>query len=394
MDLGELAARAVSAIFGLLFVFGLLFALSIRNAHRWRSLAAVYGRPWHRPLKTRWLGNVVLYGGGPAFVTYNGIAVLGVHETGIALRLLPPFSMFHPPLFIPFSDIRAWKTFWFLNARSVELEFLRAQDIQMVLGSDDVRWISESANINIAVADVTAAHSARPHLWHALCLLGVVPAALLLAPIILFENPFGRSISDETLRAQFHLAPDIAIERANNRGRLLPCALVQSYEATAMFTPAQFARYAAGLDDPAVWAPAPLAHVGAAADTYRYESGALGWRDLPPPDRVGGDSLYWPSLTAPVTNGRYFCYALRAMRRDSGATIGSAAELIPTVTACSALAPAEPETPSFGIGTGEKPDGAIVRGVLDTDGKKLHMNADFKGWPEYCRLPVLRATVR
>ncbi|MGE0182769.1 MAG: hypothetical protein AB7F91_07870 [Parvularculaceae bacterium] len=391
MAISQIIHQVIVLAFGLVFVIALLGFIYRRDAFRWRHLAEAYGGEWRRPLKTRWLGNVVLYGRGVAFVSYPGIVLLGVHEDGIALRVLPPFSFFNPPLFIPFSDIRAWKTFWYLKARSVELDFERAQGVQMVLPACDVRWISENANVSIDIADGSAPQSARPALWHALSLFGSLSVLSLFAPYALFENPWGRRVGEETLRAQFHLPDDVSISMTNSSGRQFPCAVASSYQATATFTPDQFARFNADLGDPAVWAPTPLPQFGSDRGAYLFEPEALEWRDAPAPSEVGGRPLYWPPASGAVA-GRHFCYSLRKVAPEGAAPAASEAAYV--AVACVDQGPAGSQSEMKETAFEERPVGATVRGGLDEEKRELTMFADFAGMPDYCRIRALDSLAR
>jgi len=68
--------------------------------------------------------SAVLYGHWAAFNSYNGFVTIGVHQTRLALKVMPIFSLFHWPLFIPFSEIKGWQQTWYLDPSSSS--FLRA----------------------------------------------------------------------------------------------------------------------------------------------------------------------------------------------------------------------------------------------------------------------------
>ncbi len=109
---------------------GALYLVYYRDAHFWRYLSNFYEAPWQRPIETRRFQNAVAYGEGFASKSYNGLLTIGIHEFGLALSIISPFSFFHKPLFIPFSEIKGWKQFWYLNAKSYELELESAPDVK------------------------------------------------------------------------------------------------------------------------------------------------------------------------------------------------------------------------------------------------------------------------
>ncbi|MEL7049058.1 MAG: hypothetical protein AAFO75_08895, partial [Pseudomonadota bacterium] len=83
----------------------------------------------------------------------KGIVKIGVHHEGISFRVLTPFSMFHPPLFVPFAEISGWSTTWYLNAKSNEFKFQRARDVQMVMCSEQAEWIRSHSGENLIIHD-------------------------------------------------------------------------------------------------------------------------------------------------------------------------------------------------------------------------------------------------
>ncbi len=385
MDFGEIASFAFSALIGGGIVVGLMGFIYYRHAHKWRILAGPYARAWHKPIKQRWLGNVILYGGGPAFASYSGVVFLGVHETGISLRHIPFLSPFHAPIFIPYDDIRSRNTVWFLNARSVELEFLRAQDVKMVLPRETVEWVSKSSGVELYIHDGSTTHGARPNFWYAATLLIGVFALVLITPIALFENPFGRSVSEETLRTQFHLPSSVEIEWSNSRERQAPCGVQNAYVATATFDPESFKAYLENLDNSALWAPAPLAQFGEDMARYQFAPGALSWRDTPYPETLAGGPLYWPTKAAAGSGGKYFCYALRKVARNDVVDLFAAP--------CREATVAGPDVVLQKVALKSLPAGAVVRGVLDVERREIHMATDITGWPEFCRIPALERAI-
>lgn len=141
------------AVFGYSVFFFLFFGMLWRNACRWRNLAQYYAGDSGRLHDQRNLQSAVLLGMG-GFNSLKGILKIGVNEKGVSFRVMKPFSLFHAPLFIPFADIRGWKTSWYLDAPSTELEFRRAPEIKIVVPSEQAEWIQSMAGQKMMLRDV------------------------------------------------------------------------------------------------------------------------------------------------------------------------------------------------------------------------------------------------
>ncbi|MBI1385161.1 MAG: hypothetical protein GC150_09645 [Rhizobiales bacterium] len=140
-------------VFGLA-VFAFLFGGMLRaKAYRWRYLAESYAADPGPPVGERNMRSAVLVGLG-AFNSLKGIMTIRTHETGVSFRVMPAFSLFHEPLFVPYTDIRGWKTTWYLDAPSSELEFRRAPQVKMILPAEDAEWIREHAGQKMAFRNV------------------------------------------------------------------------------------------------------------------------------------------------------------------------------------------------------------------------------------------------
>ncbi len=168
---GDFISLALTYLIGLGFVGGILGFMFWRNSARWRRLAEAYERPWSKPEAQKGFQYGVLYGDNVAYNSYAGILSIGVHQNGFALRLMRPFGFFYPPLFIPFSDIRGWDQFWYLNSKSVELQFSQIPELKMVMPTKQVEWIQKTAGISLDLADQTSPHKDKPTFWHAVTIL-------------------------------------------------------------------------------------------------------------------------------------------------------------------------------------------------------------------------------
>jgi hypothetical protein len=179
--IAELLEKAVLAGIGLGVAFGAAYLIYFRDAHFWRYLAENYQRPWQRPLAIRRFQHAVAYGIGPVSKSYNSILTIGLHDDGIALSVIPPFSFFHKPLFIPFADITGWKQIWYLNAKSFELGFAKAPEVKLVMPASQVEWIGAFSQGQMQVVHEHSPHGKRPNVWYAIILLqGIMGVCFLL----------------------------------------------------------------------------------------------------------------------------------------------------------------------------------------------------------------------
>ncbi len=140
------------------------------TARRWRYLAKSYAGTSSAPIEKRYMQSAVLIGLG-GFNSLKGIVTIGAHETGVSLRLLAPFSLFHTPLFIPYSDIRGWGTTWYLNARSTELEFRQAPKVKLVMSADQAEWIKSHAGHKMTLRETSPPTGNAGRGWYAFVLI-------------------------------------------------------------------------------------------------------------------------------------------------------------------------------------------------------------------------------
>jgi hypothetical protein len=88
-----------------------------------------------------------------AFNSYKGILKIGVDQNGVSLAIIRPFSFFYfcEPLFIPYSEIKGWQQQWYLDSKSVELEFARVPEVKMVMPADQVEWMRKRSGLQMTV---------------------------------------------------------------------------------------------------------------------------------------------------------------------------------------------------------------------------------------------------
>ncbi len=167
-------------VFGLVAV-ALLFGWALRaKAYRWQYLAKIYAGEAGPVIDKRNKRSAVLIGLG-AFNSLTGIITIGVHKRGVSFRVMPIFSLFHDPFIVPYGDIHGWKTTWYLNARSSELEFRCAPNVKLVLPTEDAEWIQSHAGQDMMLSDNVPPRGNAGQGWHAVMfvLYGVLALASL-----------------------------------------------------------------------------------------------------------------------------------------------------------------------------------------------------------------------
>ena len=139
---------------------GLMCVMWKCNARRWTRLAQAYravdsvvGDATDGAAK-RTMQTVILVAGDIGWNSYKGIATVSVTREGILLRLMHPFSLFHPPLLIPFGDCHIEPKRWYLIGKTVQYTLRGISDVKMIIHDDLQEWIeSQAAGLAIAQAD-------------------------------------------------------------------------------------------------------------------------------------------------------------------------------------------------------------------------------------------------
>jgi hypothetical protein len=116
-----------------------VFLLS--RASGWSTLADAYPLLGAFPATRTWLG----YGVFRGWIGYNGCLILGSDQTGLYLRTWPLLSIFHAPVFIPWSEIREIDppSGW-LGAAN-RLHTVRAPDLDFALRPSTFELVREDA---------------------------------------------------------------------------------------------------------------------------------------------------------------------------------------------------------------------------------------------------------
>lgn len=136
------------ASIGFAVVLGILHLAWKAQSTRWRQLATHYAAPRAVDIVARKrLQSVILLGGGGRF-TYTGyvsVTTVSLTEDSLRLRLMFPWSIHHPPLTIPFTELRVAQTDWYLNTESFELTAEKVPAVQIIVTGALLEWISANA---------------------------------------------------------------------------------------------------------------------------------------------------------------------------------------------------------------------------------------------------------
>ena len=121
-----------------------------RSAFRWEHLAARYaGEMSAPPLAEKHMQTVILKGAGIAYNHHGGIATVSITEAALAIRLLPPWSIFHAPLVIPFDDITVSPAAWYAVGESYKLNFANAPEIDVIITGELLNWIHDHTPVTL-----------------------------------------------------------------------------------------------------------------------------------------------------------------------------------------------------------------------------------------------------
>lgn len=172
------------SLFGLaVFIFLMRWALLTQSRH-WRFLADLYPSSINNDvLATRRLQSCVLLGLG-GFNTVKGIMTVDVHRHGVTLRMMPLFSFLHPPIYIPYDEIQGWKTTWYLDAPSTELEFSRTPDMKMIVPAELATWLQDNAGYRIALRPERPPQGNAGRGWFAFQLVNVALGLVMVSTMI------------------------------------------------------------------------------------------------------------------------------------------------------------------------------------------------------------------
>jgi hypothetical protein len=127
-----------------LFAGALYFVMRFQN-YRWRLLASAYQSRVRREATTRKrFATLVAIGGIPFFSRYAGVTI-EVCEDGLALSIVPPFSVGAPPLYLPFGEMKIRRTSWYLNSGSFSIKMARGRGVELIVDDALLGWIQANA---------------------------------------------------------------------------------------------------------------------------------------------------------------------------------------------------------------------------------------------------------
>lgn len=145
--------RGIGALFGLAMVYGLLMLIYRRHAEEWQRLAAVYGGARETvPQQRKQFGQLVLYTDGAPARAYKGVISIETYFDGFALKPMRWLVPFHDPVFIPYRDIKGWAQDWYIDSRSVELEFAQAPGLRIIMPLSQLEWIKQASGRTLPVS--------------------------------------------------------------------------------------------------------------------------------------------------------------------------------------------------------------------------------------------------
>ena len=201
--------------FGVVFVALILSAIYKAHAVDWQKLVEIYGRDWQPPRLKKRFAHMILYSEGRPAKSYNSILDIGLLEDGIALRPSRIFAPFHPPIFIPYTDIEGWSQQWYINAKSAELSFRKAPGMRMIMPRDQVEWMFSLTGLPAPVSAARPPHGNWPSLTFVAALTGLFMAAAvfvfgLVAGLPLTRQDLAREADAVMERVGVH-----AVERAD-----------------------------------------------------------------------------------------------------------------------------------------------------------------------------------
>ena len=117
----------------------------------WRTVASSYADGYrYSALARKFPEQVVIAGRGLKFHNYVPLTV-GIHEKGISLRLLPPFSLACAPLFLPFEDMSCRRTDWFLNHDVFAIRLAKV-DVDIIVQRQLWDWLQSNSELALSYA--------------------------------------------------------------------------------------------------------------------------------------------------------------------------------------------------------------------------------------------------
>jgi hypothetical protein len=145
--IASVAGELLRTALGMAVFVGVLSYVWKARAYRWRVLASSYGAGGVRgPVRAaKHLQAIVAVGGGAAWSYYPAVTV-EILADGLCVRSFPPFSIYAPPLFLPFEEMTVRETSWHLNARSYAIVMERGAGVELIVDDRLLGWIRENTD--------------------------------------------------------------------------------------------------------------------------------------------------------------------------------------------------------------------------------------------------------
>lgn len=133
----------MGSVFTLVVFFAALYGVLRLQNFRWRLLAVAYASSVERPVKAvKKLASIVAIGGARFFTKFPAVRI-SVCEDGLALRVVPPFSVGAPPLFLPYAEMEVRRTDWYLNSGSFSIRMRRGAGVELIVDDELFSWIQK-----------------------------------------------------------------------------------------------------------------------------------------------------------------------------------------------------------------------------------------------------------
>lgn len=111
----------------------IVIGAAMAGAGGWRALAACYPAPQTAPVaEERYRFTSLRTGGGfLGTATYRSCVTVGVSGRGISLALWGPFSLFHPPLFIPWEAVESCRATAVYGSHTTQLTVQHGESLTL-----------------------------------------------------------------------------------------------------------------------------------------------------------------------------------------------------------------------------------------------------------------------
>jgi len=207
-------------------------------------------------------------------------------------------------------------------------------------------------------------------------LLGLLAGTL---GLFYLDDAMAPARSEEMVRRLFHLPEDVEVGRVHGGVKEPVCYASSVYRRTTIqFTPAQFARYVASINDHTLWRPEQPLHYSAHKSQLQFTQDALAWQELPEPKRMGKQQLVWRIANEDVRKGLAQCYDINRVDQRAQVSVENGPTAY-TVTPCNAIMRSQ-----------KSAGGGRVTAALDFDRQRLNVAVHFDSKPDYCNNRVTK----